>query len=126
MELSTEPITSVDSEMSDIDQPKKRTRKKSTSKITEEPIVSKVDSFTEHTESSIRKGVKICTSLRIPIYTSSVSTNPIRYVKGSFSVYDGMIVTGRVRITNLLGDKTSDNICVGWANVGDITKYIVK
>lgn len=126
MKLSTEPITSVDSEMSDIDKPKKYTRKKSTSKITEEPMVSTVDSFAEPTESSISKGVKISTSLRIPIYVSSVSVDPVRYVKGCFSIYDGVIVTGRVRICNLLSDKTGDSSCVGWVNVGDITKYIVK
>lgn len=67
---------------------------------------------------TIEKGVTITCNERIPVYATSIPTNPVKHSIGVFTVVDGLEATGCMKI------KDEHNVVVGWVRIEDIKKHM--
>ena len=71
---------------------------------------------------TIREGQKVELS-GVSLYTSSTAKNPSGKKTGTYFIYDGKVLNGRIRITNSssnVGKTPVGNYVTGWVNESDI------
>ena len=71
---------------------------------------------------TIREGQKVELS-GVSLYTSSTAKNPSSKKTGTYFIYDGKVLNGRIRITNSssnVGKTPVGNYVTGWVNESDI------